>query len=136
MTVGISSANLAQKWLETLKNTSFAAGATLYVHLHTADPGATGVTSASQNTDGPGKAITWGTYSAGSLPITTTLPSWTLAGLSAPTSETITHMAVRTAATALGGTFLYSFAVTNKTVSNGDVLNLTAHSISLSPIAA
>jgi len=134
MTVGISSANLAQKWLETLKNTSFAAGATLYVRLHTTDPGATGVAGVSQNSDGPGKAITWGTYSGGSLPIAATLPSWTLAGLSAPTSETITHMSVWTSASA--GTFLYSFAVTNKTVSNGDVLNLTSHSISLTPVAA
>lgn len=134
MTAGLSGPNLAQKWLETLKNTSFAAGAALYVHLHDGDPGDDGTSNVSSNTDGPGKLITWGTYSAGSLPIATTLPSWTIAGVSG--SETITHMSVRTAATAGGGTFLYSFAVTNKTVENGDVLNLTSHAVGLSPLAA
>ena len=128
---------MADNWLNTIKNTSYAAGATLYMHLHKGDPGAAGTANQSTNTDGPGKAITWGTLSGTdprSLPIAATLPSWTIAGVTG--SEAITYMTVRTAATAGGGTFIYSFAVTSKTVSNGDVLNLTAHSITLTPIAA
>lgn len=132
MTVGISTVNLANAWLNVLGGTTFTGVATPFIQLHTGDPGASGTANVSQYTTRV--ALTWSAASTGSKALAATLPSWTLASLSSPTTETITHMSVWSAASA--GTFYYSFAVTNKAVSNGDVLNLTAHSISVSPLAA
>jgi hypothetical protein len=113
-----------------LGGTAFTAPATTAVKLHTGDPGAAGTANASANTTRP--ALTWSAASAGSKAITSTLPSW--ASWAAGT-ETISHMGVWDSTTA--GNFLYSFALTaSKTVTNGDTLNLTSHTISLTPIAA
>jgi hypothetical protein len=130
VTAGLSGANLANKWLNTLSNTSFAAGTTTYAALHTGDPGDDGTSNASAETDR--KAITWSAASNGSKAITTTLPSWTSwdAG-----SETITHVSVWDASTE--GNFLYSFALTaSKSITNGDSITLSSHTVSLTPLAA
>lgn len=130
MTVGLHTTNLANKLLDTLSNTSFAAGATTAVKLHTGDPGSAGTSNASAETTR--KALTWSAASSGSKAIAATLPSWTswAAG-----TETISHISVWDSTTA--GNFLYSFALTaSKQVANGDTLNLTAHSVSLTPLAA
>lgn len=130
MTVGLGATTLANKWLDILSGTTFTASANTYVKLHTADPGVAGATAASANTTRV--VLAWSAASAGSKAITSTLPSW--ASWAAGT-ETITHMSVWDALTT--GNFYYSFALTaSKTVTNGDTLNLTAHSITLSPIAA
>lgn len=130
MTAGLNAANLANKWLDMLGATAFTAPATTAVKLHTGDPGAAGTTNASGTTTRP--ALTWSAASAGSKAITATLPSWTAWASGA---ETITHMSVWDSTTA--GNFLYSFALTtSKSMTNGDTLNLTSHSISFTPIAA
>lgn len=131
MTVGLAATTLANKWLDMLAATAFTAPTNVFVKLHTADPGAAGTTAASSVTTRP--QITWSAASAGSKAITTTLPSWTNWAGTSP--ETITHMSVWDASSA--GNFLYSFALTtSKTVTTGDTLNLTSHTISFTPIAA
>ena len=130
MTAGLSTANLANKLLDTLSNTSFAAGATLYVKLHTGDPGASAASNASAETTR--KALTWSAASSGSKAITSTLPSW--ASWSAG-SETISHISVWDASTS--GNFLFSVALTaSKSITNGDTLNLTSLTFALTPLAA
>ncbi len=130
MTVGLKDTNLANKWLDMLAGTAFTAPTNTFVKLHTGDPGAAGTTNASANTTRP--QFTWSAASAGSKSITSTLPSW---AAWASGTETISHISVWDASSA--GNFLYSVALTvSKTVSNGDTLNLTAHTISFTPIAA
>lgn len=129
MTAGLATVALANAMLNGLSNTSFALAA-MYAQMHTADPGAAGTTSASGQT-GSRPAMTWAAASGGSKALTTTLPTWTL-NVAGP--ETETFMSAWSAATA--GTFYYSWAVTSKTLSLNDVLNLTAHSMSLAPLAA
>jgi hypothetical protein len=130
MTAGLAAVNLANKWLDMLAATAFSAPANTYVRAHTGDPGSAGTSNASAETTR--KLLTWSAASSGSKAITATLPSWTpwAAG-----TETITHISVWDASTS--GNFLYSFALTaSKTVSNGDTLNLTSHTIAFTPIAA
>lgn len=131
MTVGLSTANLANKWLDMLGATAFTAPAATWVELHTADPGAAGTTSVSSTT--ARKQLTWSAASAGSKAITATLPSWT--AWAGTNGEVVTHVAVFDASTA--GTFLFSVALTaSKTVNTGDTLNLTSLTVSLTPLAA
>jgi hypothetical protein len=130
MAVGLHSVNLANKWLDMLAGTAFTAPTSANMKLHTADPGAAGTTAASAET--LRKALTWSAASGGSKAIAATLPSWTswAAG-----TETISHATVWDNITA--GVFLYSFAFTvAKQVTNGDTLNVTAHSVSFTPVAA
>lgn len=130
MTAGLHTVNLANPLLDTLSNTSFAAGAVTAVKLHTGDPGSAGTSNASAETTR--KALTWSAASSGSKSIAATLPQW--ATWSAG-SETISHVSVWTSTTA--GNFLYSFALTaSKSITNGDTLNITAHSVALTPLAA
>ena len=133
MAVGISTANLANKWLDTLSNTSYASGsASLYAKLHTGDPGAAGAANASQHTTRA--AVAWSAAASGQKNATGT-PTWTIASLTAPTTETITHISLWDASS--GGNFLWSIALTqSKPVSNSDVLNLTSCSLNLTPVAA
>ena len=130
MTAGLSAVNLSNKWLDMLAGTAFSAPSGSWAKVHTGDPGSAGTANASAETSR--KQFTWSAASAGSKSITTTLPSWSpwSAG-----SETITHVSVWDASTS--GNFLYSYALTaSKSVSNGDTLNLTSHTISHTPIAA
>lgn len=130
MTVGLSTANLANKWLDMLGATAFTAPTNTYVKLHTADPGSAGTTAASANTTRV--VLAWAAASSGSKAITSTLPSW---ASWASGTETISHISIWDNLTA--GNFLFSIALTaSKTVSNGDTLNLTAMSMSLAPLAA
>lgn len=129
MTVGLSAANLANKWLDMLGGTAFTAPAAFYVKLHTADPGASGATAASAETTR--KAITFSAASAGSKAASASV-SWTSWSAG---SETISHLSFWDASTS--GNFLGSVALTaSKAVANGDTLTLSSLSIALSPIAA
>jgi hypothetical protein len=131
VTLGLHTANLANKWLDMLGGTAFTAPATTAVKLHTGDPGSAGTSNASSVTTRP--ALTWAAASAGSKAITSTLPSW--ASWAGTNGEVVSHMSVWDSTTA--GNFLYSFALTaSKTLNTGDTLNLTSHSISLTPLAA
>lgn len=129
MTVGLSTANLANKWLDLLRGTAFTAPTGLYVKLHTGDPGASAASFASANTTR--NAATFSAAASGSISLSNT-PSW---ASWASGSETISHISVWDAATA--GNFLFSVALTtSKAVANGDTLNLTSLVFSLSPLAA
>ncbi len=130
MTVGLSTANLANKWLDMLGATAFTAPTNTYVKLHTADPGSAGTTAASANTTRV--ILAWSAASSGSKAITATLPSW---ASWASGTETISHISIWDNLTA--GNFLFSAALTvSKTVTNGDTLNLLTLTFALTPLAA
>ena len=131
MTAGLSAVNLANAWLNTMRNTSattYTAPAALYIQCHTADPGAAGTTAVSTGI-ATRTVANWAAASAGSMALTATV-SFTATG-----GDTITHVSVFSASTA--GTFYYSAALSaSKTVANGDTLNLTALTFALTPVAA
>lgn len=130
MTVGLHAVNLANKWLDMLAATAFSAPGTTAAKLHTADPGSAGTTAASAETTR--KALTWTAASSGSKAIAATLPQW--ATWSAG-SETLTHLSIWDSTTA--GNFLFSVALTaSKSITNGDTLNVTAMTVSFTPLAA
>lgn len=129
MTVGLSAVNTADKLLNTIgrTGTTFTAGS-LYVKLHTADPGATGATAASAVTTR--YACTFSASSAGSMALTSMGGTWSMTS-----TETISHISLWDASTA--GTFLWSVALTaSKSVVSGDTLSLTSLTLAFSPIAA
>jgi hypothetical protein len=130
MTVGMHTVNLANKWLDMLGATAFTAPTNTYMKLHTADPGAAATTAPSANTTRV--VIAWAAASGASKAITSTLPSW---ASWAAGSETISHISVWDNLTA--GNVLYTFALTTpKAITNGDTLNMTAHSFALTPVMA
>src|SRR4051794_33925735 len=96
MTVGLSTTNLANYWLDELS--------TLATHgkLHTGDPGAAGATAASLETTR--KAITWSPAAAGSKSMSGTL-SWT-SWTAGP--ETLSHLSAWNNLTT--GNFAFSVA--------------------------
>ena len=128
MTVGISTANLANKWLDMLGGTAFTAPAGAFAELHLGDPGVNGTSNPSTETSR--KAITYGAASGGSKAMSNT-PSWSWV----QGTETISHLAIWDASTA--GNFLFSILLTAaKQVANGDTLNITSLSVSFTPLAA
>jgi type IV secretory pathway TrbL component len=104
---------------------------TVWVKLHTGDPGSAGSAAASSVTTR--SQSTRAAASAGSSAQTGTKPSWpTWAGTN---NEAVTHVSLFSASS--GGTFLGSCALaSSKTMQTGDTLNLDSLTISLSPIAA
>ena len=131
MTVGLSTTNLANSLLNTVRGTSFSNAAT-YVALHTSvgDPGSAGTSNASAGST-TRSAVTFAAASGGAIALTGTQPTWTNGG----TSETIQYISVWSAAT--GGTFLWSAQLTApKAWASGDTLTLTSCGLSLTPLAA
>ena len=129
MTVGLSAVNTADKLLNTIgrTGTTFTAGS-LYVKLHTGDPGATAATAASAVTTR--YAVTFSASSAGSMALTSMGGTWSMTA-----TETISHISLWDASTA--GNFLWSVALTaSKSVVSGDTLSLTSLTLAFSPIAA
>ena len=129
MTVGLSAVNTADKLLNTIgrTGTTFTAGS-LYVKLHTGDPGATAATAASAVTTR--YAVTFSASSAGSMALTSMGGTWSMTS-----TETISHISLWDAATA--GNFLWSVALTaSKSVINGDTLSLSSLTLAFTPIAA
>lgn len=134
MTVGLSGTNLANAWLNSMRGAgngvTFTAPATLFVQLHTADPGSAGTTSVSSTT--ARQALGFAAASAGSMAISGT-PSWT--SWAGTNGEVVTHISVWSASSA--GTFYFSAALTaSKTLNTGDTLNLNTLTFALTPIAA
>lgn len=128
MAVGLSTTNIANKWLNTLAGVGFTAPTALWVAIHTGDPGASGTANLSGNTTR--KALSLGTPANGTVSMTGTSPSWTMT-----TSETLSHISVWDASTS--GNFLWSAQLSSsKTVTNSDTFTLTACGVSLSPVAA
>jgi hypothetical protein len=133
MTVGFSTANTVNAWLNTLRGTSaatFTGITTLFVQLHTADPGASGTTAVSSTTTR--QALNYAAAASGSQAITGTTQWTSWAGTN---GEVVTHISIWGASTA--GTFYYSIALTaSKTVNTGDTLTLSTCSVSVAPLAA
>jgi len=133
MTVGFSTANTINAWLNTLRGTSaatFTGVTTLFVQLHTADPGASGTTAVSSTTTR--QALNYAAAASGSQALTGTTQWTTWAGTN---GEVVTHISVWGASTA--GTFYYSVALTaSKTVNTGDTLTLSSLTVSIAPLAA
>lgn len=131
MTAGLHTVNLANKWLDMLGATAFTAPTNTYVKLHTGDPGSAATANVSANTTPRDPrlvqcrvrleghhgdvAASWATWAAG--------------------SETISHISVWDNLTV--GSVLFTAALTaSKPMTNGDTLNLTALTFSLTPLAA
>jgi hypothetical protein len=130
MTVGISSANLATGWLNSLRATNFTAPVGSFVKLHTADPGAAGATAAAAGST-TRVTVAFAAPSGNAIALTGTQPVWTNGG----TSETLTHISVWDAVSA--GNFIYSAALTaSQAWVSTNTFTLTSLSVSLSPIAA
>lgn len=130
MTAGLHAANLANSWLNMLRAVSFTEKANVYVKLATGDPGSAGTSNASSVTTRP--EVTFSAASAGALASSNT-PSWT--NWAGTNGEVVTHVGVWDSSTA--GNFLFSVALTaSKTINTGDTLNLTALSLTFTPIAA
>lgn len=130
MTAGLHAANLANSWLNLLRNVAFTEKANVYVKLHTGDPGSAGTSNASSVTTRP--EVTFSAASAGSMASSNT-PSWS--NWAGTNGEVVSHIGVWDNATA--GNFLFSVALTaSKTINTGDTLNLSSLTVALSPIAA
>ncbi len=131
MAAGLSTANLANAWLNTMRNTSatsFTAPTDLFVQCHNGDPGASGTANVSTGIT-TRTVADWQAAASGSIALTATV------AFAATGTDTITHVAVFSASTA--GTFYYSAALAaSKAVANLDTLNLTALTVSLTPLAA
>lgn len=134
MAVGFSTTNTVNAWLNTLRGTSaatFTGVTTLFIQLHTGDPGASGTANVSSVTTRP--ALNFAAASGGSQAANGTLPSW--ASWAGTNGEVVTHVSVWSASSA--GTFYYSIALTaSKTVNTGDTLSIATLSVALSPLAA
>jgi len=89
MAVGASATNLANKVLDGITRTgTFPTAGTLFLKLHTGDPGSAGTANASAVTTRG--ALTFGSAaSAGVATATATLPSWSMTG-----AETISHFSL------------------------------------------
>ena len=130
MTVGLSQANVAHQWLNWIRGSATTAPSTIFVKLHTADPGASGATAAAAGST-TRVAATFSAASGGAIALTGTNPSWTNGG----TSETLTHVSVWDASTS--GNFLWSAALSSSQAwANTNTFTLTTLGVSLTPIAA
>jgi hypothetical protein len=129
MTVGINTANLANKILDHLRGgTAWTQPSGLYVKLHIGDPGSAGTANASAVTTRA--QATFAAAASGAIALTGTNPSWTMTA-----SETISHVSVWDASTS--GNFLWSAQLSaSKAVVSGDTLTLTSLGFSLTPLAA
>jgi hypothetical protein len=135
VTVGLSAANLANKWLDviasgTTPGTTFTGLAASYTKLHTADPGAAGATAPAAGST-TRVATSFAVAAAGSKAMNGTLPVWTNGG----TSETLSHISLWDAITT--GNFILSGALTTPQAwASGNTFTLSSLTIALTPIAA
>lgn len=130
MTRGLSSANLANKWLDMLAGTAFTAPAAFWTKLHVGDPGSAGANNAAVG-DTNRKQVTWSAASSGSKAMSSMSGSWTNGG----TSETLSDLSFWDASSA--GNFLASAQLTaNQAWASGNTFSLTSLTISFTPIAA
>lgn len=132
MTVGVSTGNVANDWLDAIRGggTNMTAPANTYVKLHTGDPGAAGASNAAAGST-TRVAVTHAAASSGAIAMNGTAPVWTNGG----TSETISHISVWDHLTA--GNFLYSVALSaSQAWATGNTFTLTSLGVSISPLAA
>jgi hypothetical protein len=125
VTAGLATAH-AHGILNLFRATNYTA-VTVFVKLHTGDPGSAGTSNAAAVTTR--NQATWNAPSAGSMTINT-LASWSMT-----TTETITHVSFWDASS--NGNFLQSAALTaSKPVTIGDTLSLATLTVAYTPIAA
>lgn len=132
MTVGVSTTNVANGWLNAIRasGSTFTVVAGTFVKLHTADPGSAGATAAAAGST-TRVAVTQSAASGGAIAQSGTAPVWTNGG----TSETITHISVWDASSA--GNFLYSVALTaSQAWVSTNTFTLTSLGVSIAPLAA
>lgn len=122
---------LANSWANTIRGggagTSYTAPAAVYIKLHTGDPGAAGTSNASANTTR--QAATFGAASSGAIALTNT-PSW---ATWAAGTETITDISCWDASTSGNCLWTGTLSGGGATVNNGDTLNLTACTFTVTP---
>lgn len=115
-------ASVLNGWLDT-------AFATVFVRLHTGDPGAAGANNGAAG-DTTRQGITMGA-AAGGVKASTTTASWTNVG----TTETIASIGTHTAAVA--GSFIGSGLLTvARAWADTDTFTLTTLTVSITPVAA
>lgn len=125
MTVGLATAT-ATAILNVYRATTYT-GISVFVKLHTGDPGAAGTANASAVTTR--NALTFNAPSAGSMTLSA------LAAYSMTASETITHVSIWDASSA--GNFVESAALTaGVPVINGSTLTFSVFTKAYTPIAA
>jgi hypothetical protein len=125
VTAGLSATHAAAL-LNLFRSTNFTA-VSVYVQLHTGDPGSAGTANVSAVTTR--QQASFNAPSAGSM----TLSS--LSGFSMTATETITHISLWDASTS--GNFIRSIALSaSKPVTSGDTLSLTTLTLGYTPIAA
>ncbi len=129
MADGLATVASANRMLDGLRNVSWTSTGT-YIELHTASPGSAGTTAVSVGST-VRLSATYAAASAGAIALSGAVGPWTNGG----TTETITDVAIWTAATA--GTFLWSAPLTvSKAWASGDTLTLNTCGLSIIPLAA
>ena len=125
MTAGLEATH-ANALLNIYRGTTVT-GITVYVKLHTGDPGSAGASNASAVTTR--NAVTFAAAAAGSMSLSS------LASYSMTATETISHISLWDASTA--GNFIRSAALSSsKNVTSGDTLSFTTLTLAYTPIAA
>lgn len=120
----MSVSNYAEnKLLDTLRNQSFAV-ATVYVKLHTGDPGEDGTTNAA--TEATRKSVSWSAASGGTMASSATI-EWT----NVSTTETYSHFSLWDASTA-GNCLWYGALSSSAAVTAGDTFQITSLSLTMS----
>lgn len=132
MAVGLSSANLADAFLNIIRGTNVTAPTSINVKLHTADPGAAGATAAAAG-DTTRKAATFsaptGTTTR-AIALTANVTGWVNGG----TSETLTHVSNWSDPSA--GNFLWSAALSaSQAWASTNTFTLTTLGVSITPVA-
>jgi hypothetical protein len=117
MATGLAPGIAAELLDALVNNDTYTAGASLYVQLHTADPGSAGTSSVATETTR--KQASFAAASNGTVTTDADL-EWT--GVSG--SEDYSHFSVWTASTA--GTFLFSGTITANAVTAGDTFTIPA----------
>ncbi|MDQ1307757.1 MAG: hypothetical protein QG671_3590 [Actinomycetota bacterium] len=126
MTIGLATAH-ANALLNIFRATNFTA-VTVYVQLHTGDPGVAGTANTSAVTTR--NSASFAAPAGGSMSLSAALTAWSMTA-----SETISHISLWDAAT--GGSFLRSAALTtSRTVISNDTFTLSTLTLSYTPLAA
>lgn len=132
MPLGLSSANLADVFLNLIRGTNATAPTLIATKLHTGDPGASGATAAAAG-DTTRKTVTFaaptGTTTR-SIALNGTLPVWTNGG----TSETLSHVSNWDSTSA--GNFLWDAALAaSQAWVSTNTFTLTTLGVSITPVA-
>lgn len=131
-TLGVSSTNTADVWLNWYRGTNATAPTAIWIKLHTGDPGAAGAGNAAvgdaTRKQGTFAAATGTTTRA--IALTATVTGWVNGG----TSETITHVSVWDASSA--GNFLHNAILSaSQAWVSTNTFSLTSLGVSINPVA-